>query len=211
MRGRVADIQRFCMHDGPGIRTVVFLQGCPLRCSYCHNPQMQAEKGGRDMTVEEVMAEVERDMPFYRASGGGLTLSGGEPLMQPVFCEALIASAKNKSISTCIETSGAAPIETIKEICAQADFVLWDIKAAEEGATLPVEKLLAIGEAGVNISLRSVLLPGADQGALQGRLLAASSFVPQCEMVEMLPYNELASNSFIQAMSASTPSSGMAL
>ncbi len=102
IRGRIFDIQKYSIHDGPGIRTIVFLKGCPLRCKWCCNPESQTrdvqimvqngkEKTvGRDVTVEEVMEEVMKDAAYYRRSGGGLTLSGGECLLQPDFAGALL-------------------------------------------------------------------------------------------------------------------------
>ena len=162
MQGIVFQIQRFSLYDGPGIRTVVFLKGCPLRCIWCHNPEgictepqimynpaqcigcgtcagvcpqgchLMRSGGhlfardqciscgkcaeacfsralsvvGKRMSADEVMEEVLRDLPFYRESGGGLTLSGGEPFMQPGFALALLKSAKEHGIFTCVETSG---------------------------------------------------------------------------------------------------------
>ena len=106
IRGRIFDIQKYSIHDGPGIRTIVFLKGCPLRCKWCCNPESQTrniqimvqngkEKTvGRDVTVEEVMEEVMKDAAYYRRSGGGLTLSGGECLLQPDFAGALLRCAK---------------------------------------------------------------------------------------------------------------------
>ena len=106
VQGRIFDIQRYSIHDGPGIRAIVFLKGCFLRCRWCCNPESQ-EYGieqltmngktrtvGRDVTVSEVMDEVLKDLPYYRRSGGGLTLSGGECLFQPAFAAALLEAAQ---------------------------------------------------------------------------------------------------------------------
>ena len=101
-KGRIFDIQRFSIHDGPGIRTIVFLKGCPLRCRWCCNPESQewqiqtmvragkTETVGRDVAVSEVLEEILKDEPYYERSGGGVTLSGGEALAQPSFAEALL-------------------------------------------------------------------------------------------------------------------------
>ena len=103
IKGRIFDIQRFSVHDGPGIRTIVFLKGCPLRCKWCCNPESQSHEieemvmsgkkkvVGKDVTAGEVIEEVERDQIFYKRSGGGITLSGGESLMQTDFASALLA------------------------------------------------------------------------------------------------------------------------
>lgn len=140
VKGRVFNIQRFSIHDGPGVRTIVFLKGCPLRCRWCCNPESQewdiqsiniggrTKTVGRDVTVGEIMEEVERDRTYYRHSGGGLTLSGGECLWQPDFSYALLRTAKENGINTAIETTGYAEAETVSRIVENADTVLMDIK-----------------------------------------------------------------------------------
>lgn len=139
-KGRIFNIQRFSIHDGPGVRTIVFLKGCPLRCRWCCNPESQewdiqsiniggrTKTVGRDVTVGEIMEEVERDRTYYRRSGGGLTLSGGECLWQPDFSYALLRTAKENGINTAIETTGYAEAETVSRIVENADMVLMDIK-----------------------------------------------------------------------------------
>ena len=124
--GIVFDIRRGVTKDGPGLRTSVFLKGCPLRCAWCHNPESQSprperavttdELCGRRMSVEDVMAEVRRDAVFYAASGGGVTFTGGEPLFQPDFTAALAASALAEGISVAIDTSGFAPWVAFEKI-----------------------------------------------------------------------------------------------
>ncbi|MBL8027105.1 MAG: radical SAM protein [Fibrobacteres bacterium] len=190
MNGRVANIQRFCLHDGPGIRTTVFLQGCPLQCAYCHNPAMQPREGGRSMSVEEVMMQVERDIPFYR-SEGGLTLSGGEPLMQAAFSAALLEAARMRGINTCVETSGAGTSEAVRQLARHTDLFLWDVKFTEPDVVLPIDKLRAVESAGAGIRLRTVLVPGIDEEAVRTKLLGAARQLSNCEYVELLPYNEL--------------------
>ena len=117
-KGRIFDIQRFSIHDGNGIRTIVFLKGCVLRCRWCCNPESQEYdiqtmmvQGkpkiiGQDITVEEVMETVEKDRPYYRRSGGGLTLSGGESLCQPEFARDLLRAAKEVGINTAMVSMG---------------------------------------------------------------------------------------------------------
>lgn len=138
--GRIFDIQKFSVHDGPGIRTIVFLKGCALRCKWCCNPESQKseiqvmmqngkEKTiGRDVTVGEVLATVRQDMPYYRRSGGGMTLSGGEMLCQSDFAYALLRAAKESAINTAVETTGFAKWETIEKLLPYIDTVLMDIK-----------------------------------------------------------------------------------
>ena len=138
--GRIFDIQKFSVHDGPGIRTIVFLKGCALRCKWCCNPESQKfeiqtmmQNGkpktiGRDVTVKEVLEKVKLDMPYYRRSGGGMTLSGGEMLCQSEFAYALLRCAKEASINTAVETTGFAPFEKIEKMLPYIDTVLMDIK-----------------------------------------------------------------------------------
>lgn len=186
-KGLVSDIQKFSIHDGPGIRTVVFLKGCPLKCLWCSNPETQNEEPeimfsedfclkcqrcvsscsvsaikkdnfsseridrdlcigcgncvdvcpsnalilrGKWMTVNEVILEVEKDIQFYRSSGGGVTISGGEPLLQSVFLEKLLKECKNRNIHTAIETTGFSKWEEINRILDYVDLFLYDIKIA---------------------------------------------------------------------------------
>ena len=138
--GRVFNIQRFSIHDGPGVRTIVFLKGCPLRCRWCCNPESQewdiqditiggkTKPVGRDVTVGEIMEEVEKDRTYYRRSGGGMTLSGGECLWQLDFSEALLKAAKESGINTAIETTGYAEQQIVKRVIENVDTVLMDIK-----------------------------------------------------------------------------------
>ena len=138
--GRIFDIQRYSIHDGRGIRTIVFLKGCVLRCRWCCNPEsqsyeietMRTQDGvktmGRDVSVGEVMDVVERDRNYYRRSGGGLTLSGGESLCQPDFALALLRESKFRGISTAIESMGCAEWNTIEKLLPYIDQYLLDIK-----------------------------------------------------------------------------------
>ena len=139
-KGRIFDIQRYSIHDGDGIRTIVFLKGCVLRCRWCCNPESQEyaiqtmmvqgkpKTIGRDVTVEEVMREVEKDSAYYRRSGGGLTLSGGESLCQPQFAKDLLRAAKEAGISTAMESMACAKYEVIESILPYLDQYLMDIK-----------------------------------------------------------------------------------
>lgn len=139
-KGRVFDIQKFSTHDGPGIRTIVFLKGCLLRCRWCCNPESQnyeieemSQNGkiktiGYDITAGEVLEDVAKDLPFYRRSGGGLTLSGGEAMCQKDFALALLKGAHSLGINTAIETTANLPFETVKEFAENLDYILMDIK-----------------------------------------------------------------------------------
>lgn len=138
--GRIFDIQRYSIHDGPGIRTIIFLKGCALRCKWCCNPESQsfdvetmmvngrAKVIGKDVTVAEVMETVKKDMPYYKRSGGGITLSGGECLLQPDFSVGLLRAAKDIGINTAVESMAFAKYETIDRLLPYLDTYLLDIK-----------------------------------------------------------------------------------
>ena len=157
--GRIFDIQKFSVHDGPGIRTIVFLKGCALRCKWCCNPESQKHEIqtmiqdgkekiiGEDVTVAEVLDVVKQDIPYYRRSGGGMTLSGGEMLCQSDFSYALLRSAKESYINTAVETTGFASYDKIEKMLPYIDTVLMDIKHTnstkhKEFTTQPNELIL---------------------------------------------------------------------
>ena len=138
--GRIFDVQRYSIHDGPGIRTILFLKGCILRCRWCCNPEsqefaiqkmiVQGEEKiiGRDVTVEEMLQVVEKDRAYYYRSGGGMTLSGGECLCQPEFARDLLRGAKERGIHTAIESMAGMPWENIQMVLPYLDLYLMDIK-----------------------------------------------------------------------------------
>jgi len=138
-KGLVYNIQRYSLHDGPGIRTVVFFKGCPLRCQWCANPESQkmgietmgTEKIGRMASIDEILDVVSRDIVFYEESGGGMTLSGGEALMQPDFAEQLALEAKRMNINVAIETSAFQHWEALWRVIENVDIVLLDIKSMD--------------------------------------------------------------------------------
>ena len=180
IKGRIFDIQRFSVHDGGGIRTIVFLKGCPLRCKWCCNPEGQhydIEKMtlggkekivGRDVTVGEIIDVIERDRVYYRRSGGGLTLSGGECLTQPDFAVALLKAAKERGINTAIESTGFADFSVISRYLPYLDLYLMDIKHMnsakhKEFTSQPNEKILEnarkITNAGTRLIVRTPVIP----------------------------------------------------
>ena len=139
-KGRIFNIQRYSLHDGSGIRTLVFLKGCFLRCRWCCNPESQrydietmttngkTETVGRDITVAEVMHQIERDRHYYRRSGGGITISGGEALAQPDFTHDLLKTAHESGIHTAMESTAIADYSVIEKILPYLDEFLLDIK-----------------------------------------------------------------------------------
>ena len=215
MTALVFDIERFAVHDGPGIRTVVFLKGCPLRCVWCHNPESQSfepermasadgrqppETVGRAMTVGEVMAEVRRDKAFYDHSGGGLTVSGGEPLAHFEFTRDLLAAARAEGIHTAVETSGYAPREVVGALLPLVDLWLWDVKAHPSrhkelvgGDAEPIlENLAFLAAHGAKAVLRCPLVPGvndSDEALRHIRRLAEDT--PGVVGVDIEPYHPL--------------------
>jgi pyruvate formate lyase activating enzyme len=148
MKGVIFDIKRFAVHDGPGIRTTVFMKGCPLRCKWCHNPESwhpdpvmvekeialdgkifrEKEQIGRLVTVQEVMDEIEKERLIMEESGGGVTFSGGEPLMQPELLNELLKASSLAGFHTIVDTSGYAPTSDFERILPFTDLFLYDLK-----------------------------------------------------------------------------------
>ena len=207
VHGTVFDVQRFALHDGPGIRTTVFLKGCPLRCGWCQNPESWLRRpqvvGGRTIgevtTAGRVMEQVLRDRDYYAASGGGLTVSGGEPLAQADFTAALLELAHDAGVHTCLDTSGWAPERTIRRMTGLVDLWLFDLKATGEDehrrltgvAAGPVlanlDRLLA---AGARVRLRLPLVPGVnDTDEHLEHVAAIVADHPELDGVDVLPYH----------------------
>lgn len=141
MTGIVFDIKRFAIHDGPGIRTSIFLKGCPLSCWWCHNPESQkvgieqlrfkfkrSNQIGWKTNAEDLLIEVEKDRPFYEQSNGGVTFTGGDPLMQTAFLIETARLFKQNNLHLCLDTSGFASLKTIREITPYIDLFLFDLK-----------------------------------------------------------------------------------
>lgn len=202
-RGRIHSIESFGTVDGPGIRYVVFFQGCPMRCRFCHNPDTWAFSGGSLMTVDEVLAGYEKNRVFYKS--GGLTATGGEPLAQLPFLTALFAEAKRRGIHTCLDTSGAgyAPARkaAFDALLGVTDLALLDFKHSSPEGHLaltgqPQAPSLAfaqaLAEAGVPMVARHVLVPGVTDGEAHlralGRLLRRYA---NLKGLEILPYHTM--------------------
>lgn len=136
MKLRVSHIQRFSLHDGPGIRTTVFCQGCGLRCWWCHNPQAQPVDAADaiDWPIEVLIDELERDARYWAASGGGVTVSGGEPLMQAEAVGQLLAELGRRGHHRSVDTCGAASLEAVKRVAPGVDLWLWDVKSMDAAA-----------------------------------------------------------------------------
>lgn len=218
-QGLVFNIQRYSIHDGPGIRTIVFLQGCPLRCPWCCNPESQGAvrpmtwiKNGKPetiskwMTVAEVMAEVEKDDVFYRTSGGGLTLSGGECLLQADFAQSLLKAAKSLGISTAIETTGAMPVSEINKVLPYTDHVMFDLKImdavrAKWAIGDDVEQVKASFEAALAMPTATVmprvpLIPGYTTVPANLRQIADYVHQVGVEEIHILPFHQYGSQKY---------------
>ncbi len=204
-RGRIVNVQRFSLHDGPGIRTTVFFKGCPLDCAWCHNPESRShdlsEGPGREVSVAEVLAEVVRDRPFYETSGGGVTFSGGEPLAQPEFLLACLEACRHGGLSAALDTCGFAPAETLLAAAALSDLVLYDLKALDDRVhreatgvsnAAILENLAALAQSSARIWIRMPVVPTLNDGV--GQMAEAADLVRRLSGVErvcLLPYHAL--------------------
>lgn len=267
LRGLVTDIDRFAVHDGPGIRSAVYLKGCPLHCIWCHSPETQAfapellynpqkcsacglclglcaqdalSPGGRSthsaepsacqvavnwercthcgacaavcfsgalkmagtwMTAAELVAEVEKDRPFFAASGGGVTLTGGEATSQPAFSLQFLAGCRSLGIHTALETNGCAPWRVYQDLLDVVDLFLYDIKHMDEASHreltgvsnhLPLTNLLRLAENGAEIIIRVPCIPGLNDDP--ANIAATASFMRRTGLktIHLLPYNTAA-------------------
>ena len=216
-KGRIFDIQKYSIHDGPGIRTIVFLKGCAFRCKWCCNPESQEyqiqrmkfggkEKVvGKDVTVSEVMEEILKDAPYYNRSGGGLTLSGGESLLQPEFAIALLRAAKSYGISTAIETTGFAPWETVQKFLEQLDYVLMDIKHmndekhkkfCNQSNKLVLENAEKIAKSGANLTIRVPVIPTINDTKEEIAEIARFAKKLGVKGLHLLPYHRMGEDKY---------------
>jgi len=262
MTGIIFNVQRYSVHDGPGIRTTAFLKGCPLTCSWCHNPegvaaapeillladrcvgclacveacpQPSIERGdgrawtnravcqvcgrcvaacvrgarklvGREVTADDLVVELERDRPFFEQSGGGVTLSGGEPLMQGEFALAVLGACRDRGLHTALDTSGAAPSDVASRAARLADLVLFDLKLLDAGrhrdaVGTELEPILAnlraMDEDGVELWVRFPLIPGATDDEANVTALAETVLsLRNTRRVHVLPFHRTATDKY---------------
>lgn len=219
VRGRIFDIQKYSIHDGPGIRTIVFLKGCAFRCRWCCNPESQhyevetmmrngePKVYGKDMTVKEVMDEVMKDWAYFRRSGGGLTLSGGESLLQPDFASALLQAAHAQGVNTAMESTGFAKYSVIKEkILPHLDLYLMDIKHMNRDKhkafigqynDLVLENAKKIADSGQHLIIRVPVIPTFN--ATPEEIMEIARFAAGLHGVEelhLLPYHRLGQDKY---------------
>jgi pyruvate formate lyase activating enzyme len=186
--GIIFDIKRFAVHDGPGIRTTVFMKGCPLSCQWCHNPESMSaaictvpktvrigetaftenETVGREMTVEQVMKELHKEQIFMEESGGGVTFSGGEPLQQADFLLEMLLACKNEKMHTAVDTSGFCNWKILEILAQYADLFLYDLKLMDDklhknytgvSNKLMLENLEKLLELGKKVRIRIPIIP----------------------------------------------------
>ncbi len=217
-KGRIFNIQRFSIHDGPGIRTIVFFKGCYMRCAWCCNPESQSydiqtmiEGGkekvvGRDVTVEELLPELLSDEHYYRRSNGGITLSGGEILGQPEFARDLLRACKDQGLHTAVESTANAPWEHIQMILPYLDLYLMDIKHMnsakhKEFTTAPNERILEnarkIAESDVELIIRTPVVPGFNDTAAEIKAISKfAATLPGVREHHLLPYHRLGQDKY---------------
>lgn len=203
MTGKIHSFESFGTVDGPGIRFVVFMQGCPMRCKYCHNPDTWDFSGGSEYSARQV-AEKALKYKHYIQKGGGVTVSGGEPLMQAEFVRELFTILKREGVHTALDTSGInfdRNDETLKDLLSVTDLVLLDIKHIDEnehkkltGQTnaKPLAFAQYLSEIGKDIIIRHVLVPGITDN--DENLKKLHSFISQLKTVkavEVLPYHTM--------------------
>jgi len=197
---RVFDVQRFSVHDGPGIRTTVFFEGCPMRCGWCQNPECFRSKSADGVSPEALVAEVLRDRDFYAVSGGGLTVSGGEPLLSPAPVRALLEEAKRHGLDTCVQTSGAVPEENIACVLGLVDLFQLDLKHMDSRRHLELtgvgtarihENARFLIEQGAHVELRMPLLPGINDGDENLDLVAGFLAELGVRTLHVVPYHRL--------------------
>lgn len=237
----VFNIQRYSLHDGGGIRTIIFFKGCPLTCPWCSNPESQSfnyevirkqsqcilcisnscfscqatpeecptgalELIGENMTINQIMDEVKKDMIFYESTSGGVTLSGGEPLSQKDFIVDLLIQLKDLGIHTAVETTGIGSWELIDRVSDYVDLFLFDLKIMDKNRSMDVvnadiEKIKnnfsRLVKKGVNIIPRIPLVPGYTMDDENIQSITEFVVSQQCQEIHILPFHQFGSNKYI--------------
>lgn len=227
MEGIIFDIKRFAVHDGPGIRTTIFFKGCPLQCAWCHNPEsrpegitdmektykigelekVKSEKVGKSFKVNDLINEVKKDLMVMEESNGGVTISGGEPLLQFGFLKELLISLKEEGIHTCVDTTGYAAGSRIEEIIPYTDLFLYDLKHYNEeqhmesaGVSLKpiIANLDSILKKKKKLWIRIPVIPNVNDANEDryGFLYMLQNMSEKPEQVHLLPYHNIADGKY---------------
>ena len=217
MKANIFNIQKFSLHDGPGIRTSVFFKGCNLKCQWCANPESQSFESqifhepsgdriyGRLYTVDELMNEILKDKAFYDKSGGGVTLTGGEPFLQHEFITSFCAELKRQKIHIAAETAGHINKDIFVNLVRLMDFIYIDFKHYNlqshlEGTgisnTLIMENIKSLSKTGSNFVVRIPIIPGFNDSLIDARKFAFSLNEMNVRYVELLPFHQLGENKY---------------
>jgi pyruvate formate lyase activating enzyme len=227
MTGTMFDIKRFAVHDGPGIRVTTFLKGCPLACKWCHNPESinpavstapktvrvgsktftENEIVGYEITPENLMHEFRKEKIFMDESGGGVTFSGGEPLMQAGFLAEMLALCKKEKIHTAVDTSGFAAWDIIEAIRTFTDLFLYDLKIMDDAMhknytgvsnRLILENLVSLLNAGARVRIRIPMISGITftPENIEQTLAFLTGLPFPVEGVDLLPYHNTATHKY---------------
>ncbi|MFA6941487.1 MAG: pyruvate formate-lyase-activating protein [Clostridiaceae bacterium] len=201
IKGKIHSFESMGLVDGPGIRTVVFFQGCFLRCAYCHNPDTWSTAGGTEYTSEDLMTKILRFKPYFEKSGGGVTFSGGEPLLQSEFLLEMLKKCRENGINTALDTSGYGH-GNYKEILKNVDLVILDIKHTNDEDHLKLtgkdrkgsdEFIEALNKENKKVWVRHVVVPGITDS--REHLIKLSKIIKRInnvEKIELLPYHTMA-------------------
>jgi pyruvate formate lyase activating enzyme len=204
-KGRIHSIESMGLVDGPGIRTVVFLQGCALRCAYCHNPDTWSLAGGYEIDSDELLGKLLKFKPYYKSSGGGVTFSGGEPLLQPEFLREMLRLCRENGIHTAVDTAGFG-LGDYGDILSLTDLVLLDLKhSTEEGYRSLVcgdmqkvfDFIESLNRSEAKVWVRHVVVPGiTDSPDHILRLRELIKKIRNVEKVELLPYHTMGAGKY---------------
>ena len=221
-QGTIFKIKKYALHDGPGIRTTVFFKGCPLSCRWCHNPEgldpepqtmwRLTSSGEIDETVgivlgvDDLIQEIEKDVLFYDESGGGATFSGGEPLAQPQFLEAVLAACNHLEIHAALDTSGFAPVAVLDRILPRLQLVLFDLKIMDDkqhrrytgmSNRTVLENLKRIADSRTPVRIRVPLIPGITDGSANiAEIIRFAGTLKTVQGVDLLPFHRIGSEKY---------------
>ncbi len=200
VKGRIHSFQSLGTVDGPGIRFVAFLQGCPLRCGCCHNPDTWDTLGGKEFSAEEVVSKAEKFKAYFKDKGG-ITLSGGEPLMQADFACQVFRICKEKNINTCLDTSGCILNENVKNLLDYTDRILLDVKYTDNenylkhascSLTKVIEFLTFANSKNIPVTIRQVIIPTLNDNEENVlRLISIANKFPCVDKIELLPFKKI--------------------